>query len=370
MSLRTGVRGILVAGLGGGVAALAMVASVPQSAGARDRSVVAALAQGRAYRHGVVPMRGRFSASMAPSSGAGDLVYGGGGGGGGVVTGAPRVDLVFWGSQWGSKTTNSRGDVVLSGDPVGMAPDLQQFIKGLGTGGETWSGVMTQYCQGIASGAQTCPIGAAHVGYPTGGGVLAGVWVDGSSAAPAQANGHQLALEAVNAANHFATSGQAVNGNVQYVIVSPPGTHPDGFNTGSAQFCAWHDSSGDSTLSGGAVSSSYGSLPFTNLPYVTDSGTRCGQGLVNSGSAGTLDGVSLVEGHEYAETLTDPYPPSGWTDPSGNENADKCAWIRSGQGASQNITLGTGSFAVQSTWSNDYNGGSGGCEMSHPTVGH
>src|SRR5207237_10066255 len=53
---------------------------------------------------------------------------------------------------------------------------------------------------------------------------------------------------------------------------------------------------------------------------------------------------------------------------SGDGNGDKCAWISSGQGASQNITLTTGTFAVQSTWANDFNSGSGGCEVSHPIV--
>jgi hypothetical protein len=228
--------------------------------------------------------------------------------------------------------------------------------------------VMTQYCQGISTDTQTCPIGATHVGYPTGG-VLAGVWVDESSAAPAQATGHEIGLEAVSAATHFANLTQTANRNAQYVIVSPPGTHPDGFNTSGVQFCAWHDYTGDNTLSGGSVASPSGQLAFTNLPYVTDSGKSCGQGFVNPGSAGALDSVTIVEGHEYAETLTDPYPSSGWLDGPGNENGDKCAWITVGQGASRNITLSTGSFAVQSTWSNDYNGGSGGCEASHPIVG-
>jgi serine protease len=206
------------------------------------------------------------------------------------------------------------------------------------------------------------------VAYPSGG-VLAGVWADESSAAPVQATGHQLGLEAVSAATHFGNTGQTANTSVQYVIVSPTGTHPDGFGTGGAQFCAWHDSTGDSTLSGGSVNSPYGQLAFTNLPYVTDAGSRCGQGFVNQGSAGALDGVTIVEGHEYAETLTDPYPSTGWIDSSGNENGDKCAWINSGPGASQNLTLSTGTFAVQSTWAND-SGGSGGCETSHAIVGH
>jgi serine protease len=100
------------------------------------------------------------------------------------------------------------------------------------------------------------------------------------------------------------------------------------------------------------------------MPYLPDAGASCGQGFVNS--PGALDGVTIVGGHEYAETITDQNPAGGWTDASGAENGDKCAWISSGQGASQNITLGTGKFAVQSTWANDGNGGQGACEVSHP----
>jgi serine protease len=350
------------------VIALAMLCSFARSASATasQRTVVSALAQAHPYRHGVVPMLGHRSAARARFGGTGNLLYKGGTGGVGVVTGAPRVYLVFWGSQWGTQATNSQGDVTLSGDTLAVAPQLQEFMKGLGTNGETWSGVMTQYCQGVLTDSQTCPAGATHVGYPTGG-ALAGVWADESSAAPPQANGHQIGLEALSAATHFANTTQAANLNAQYVILSPAGTHPDGFNTSGVQFCAWHDSTGDSTLTGGAAGSPYGQLAFTNLPYVTDGGASCGQGFVNKGSAGALDGVTIVEGHEYAETLTDPYPATGWVDSAGGENGDKCAWVTLGQqGASQDLTLSTGSFAVQSTWSNDYNGGSGGCEASHP----
>ena len=72
---------------------------------------------------------------------------------------------------------------------------------------------------------------------------------------------------------------------------------------------------------------------------------------MNSGSAGTLDGVSIVGGHEYSEAATDPHL-NAWYDSSGAENGDKCAWISSGTGKSHDITLSTGTFAVQTTWSN------------------
>jgi hypothetical protein len=122
---------------------------------------------------------------------------------------------------------------------------------------------------------------------------------------------------AVAAATHFGNTTAASNRNAQYVILSPRGTTPDGFNTSSGNFCAWHDWNGDSTLSGGAVSSSVGDVAFTNMPYVTDAGSSCGAGFVNSGSAGAADGVTMVEGHEYAETVTDQNPAGGWTDSTG-----------------------------------------------------
>jgi serine protease len=102
-------------------------------------------------------------------------------------------------------------------------------------------------------------------------------------------------------------------------------------------------------------------LSYTDFPYIPDAGGSCGQNFVNSGSAGTLDGVSIVGGHEFAESETDPNPPTGWTDTIGAEDGDKCAWIQVGPGAIANITISTGKFAVQSLWSNKANQGAGGC---------
>ena len=335
------------------------------------------------YRHGFVPTRAtarkmRAWAAAQPASAAAtppppsDLTFGGGIDNIGVTTGRPHVYLVFYGSQWGAQSTNGKGDVILASDTSGEAPYLQELFRGLGTGGEQWSGVMTQYCDGsaVATGATSCPSSASFAGYPLGG-ALAGVWVDESAASPGQATGHQLGLEAVKAAAHFGNTTAAANRDAQYVIASPHGTDPDGWIYNG--FCAWHDYNGDTTLSGGPVTSPYGDIAFTNLPYQTDAGASCGQDFVNSGSAGTLDGVSIVEGHEYAETITDQNPPGGWTEPSSNsywygaENADVCAWISPGTpGGAGNLTLPSGTFAMQSTWSNDANGGNGDCAFSHP----
>jgi len=321
------------------------------------------------HGHGKVVFPTRSNSPKAgyagAASGTGQLSYGGGNDGIGVTTGAPKVYLVFYGSQWGTAGTDANGNTTYSGDSKGEAPRLQQMFKGLGTNSETWSGVMTQYCEGVSAGATTCPSTAAHVGYPTGG-AYAGIWEDTSVSSPSQATGHQLAAEAVKAAGHFGNTTSTSNRSAQYVIASPTGTHPDGFNTLTANWCAWHDWNGDTGLSGGAATSSYGDVAFTNLPYLTDMGSSCGQNYVNSGTAGTLDGVTIVGGHEYAETITDQNPAGGWTDSTGNENADKCAWNGvGGTGGAQNVTFATGSFAMQATYSNDVTG----CQISHAIVG-
>ena len=333
-------------------------------------------AYGHHYRHGAVPTREAWArmkhyaqlhaALTTPATGTKTLSYGGGVNGIGVTSGTPKVYVVVYGSQWGTASTNSSGNMTLSNDPNGAVPYLESLFKGLGTGGELWSGVMTQYCDGpaVSNGATSCPSNANFIGYPTGG-AFAGIWYDNSVSSPSSATAAQLAQEAIKAAAHFGNTTAASNRYAQYVILSPTGTTPDGFNTSSGNFCAWHDYNGDA-----GVSSSYGDIAFTNMPYVSDAGTSCGQSSVNSGSAGTLDGFSIVEGHEYAETVTDQNPAGGWTNHTGSssngqENGDECAWISSGQGASANVTMGTGTFPMQSTWSNDTNE----CDISHPIVG-
>ena len=374
--------GVLLAGAGTEAAASTARATTMPAAVAGTPPVTNpyAPAYHHPYRHGAVPTRGAAAriavwarqhpgaATSSPAAQApgANLSYGGGIGGIGVTTGRARVYLVFFGSQWGTKGRNSAGYVTLSGDRAGAAPYLQRMFKGLGSNRERWSGVMTQYCQGIPAGRQSCPASAPHVRFPSGG-VLAGVWVDKRVRSPAQATGHRLGREAVDAAAHFGNTTAARNRNAQYVILSPHGTDPDRWK--EQGFCAWHDWNGDTFLSGGPVPSSHGHIAFTNMPYVTDMGATCGAHFVRSGASGRLDGVSMVAGHEYAETLTDQNPPGGWVDSQGEENADKCAWRQPGAtGGAAVLHLSTGNFAMQGTWANDVGGGAGGCRFTHSIV--
>ena len=262
-----------------------------------------------------------------------NLYYHGGSAGVGVET-APKIYLVFWGMQW----TNN--------DPSGEAAILQNFYSGVGS--SSWLNSVTQYCQGVASGTFFCN----GAGTPAGNqkGIFASVWSDNAISAPSRPSQSQLAAEAVNAAAHFGNTTASSNATVQYVIATASGNNARGFGS---QYCAWHSS----------TTSSYGNIAYTNLPYITDAGASCGAGF---NGLGPDAGITIVGGHEMAETITDQFPNTGWLDSGGEEIGDKCAWITSGQGASADIKLSTGTFAVQSLWSNAFNSDAGGCVLSYP----
>ena len=270
------------------------------------------------------------AASHRPGGGSKLLSYHGGTGGIGVET-TPRVYIVFWGSQWSS-------------DPSGEAALVQDFLNRVG--GSSWLNSVTQYCQGVASGSVSCS-GGTFAGNPAN--VLIGVWYDNASAAPSRPTQSQLAAEAVRAAGHFNNTTASSNASAQYVIATAHGNNSSGFGT---QYCAYHSYS----------SSTYGNVAYTNLPYMTDAGASCG---ANFNGLGPNAGITIVEGHELAETMTDQFPSSGWLDSGGAENADKCAWISSGQGATTGISFGGTVYAVQSLWSNAFNSGAGGCVQSY-----
>ena len=267
--------------------------------------------------------------------GSSNLSYNGGTNNIGVET-ATAVYIVYWGSQWNNN------------DPSGEASIQQNFFNGVG--GSSWNNSVTQYCQGVPTGTIFCNGAGQPASNPPA--VLKGFWYDNAAAAPSRPSQSQLAAEATTAASHFGKTAAGSNDSTQYVISTATGNNASGFGT---QYCAWHSS----------TSSSYGNIAYTNFPYITDAGASCGANFVNSGTAGLTDGITIVGGHEFAETETDQFPSTGWLDGSGKENGDKCAWISSGQGASADITLSTGTFAVQSLWSNAFNSGAGGCVLSY-----
>jgi serine protease len=242
---------------------------------------------------------------------------------GGSVQHTPHVYLLLWGPNWSTDPSQEA-----------TATYLENFYSGLGVRpDDNWSTVMSQYTDASGPPLFTGP-------------VLAGIWHDMSSP-PTGGELGQVGLAAE--ADAFATSmGVTDSQDAQVVVATQSGTCPDGFDAPACTggngggYCAWHSSS---------------NVPFTNLPYILDAGSECGQDSVNTN--GTNDGLTIVAGHEYAETITDPFPTSGWwdpDDPSGGEIADKCAAFGT---FSHNVTLSTGTYAMQPLWSNKV----GGCVM-------
>ncbi len=276
---------------------------------------------------------------------------------GGHVQVAPKIYLVFWG--WGQSgafdhTTAGRP----ANDPDGAAQRMTDFVSAIG--GTAWTGSQTQYYM-TQNGQQV------HITNPAN--QLGGVWYDDVNPIHDNITGQNVAEEAGRAATHFGVSDLA---NAQFVIAQPQKFNEAGFNSG-AGYCAWHDYTQPSTYPGVEAG-----ISFTNMPYVLNMGTGCGENSVSNGSAGTLDGFTIVMGHEIEETVTDPGAEDvingqnlgGWYDFSGWENGDKCAWVgytglapaSTVPGGLNDITGNDGQrYAVQSLWSNGSAEGAGWC---------
>ncbi len=241
-----------------------------------------------------------------------EMAHGGGGGtsagnllyGGGPVQRNAKIYLVFWG--WSS-------------DPYGEQARITSFVQGIG--GSQWASSQSQYYDNTGSISNDAALG--------------GSWSDNSSSVPKRPSQSAVAAEAAKAAAHFGD----YSVNADYFVALPTGHDPSGFKT---QWCAFHS---NTTANGSKIA-------YTDFPYQTDAGTSCGENSVNSGSAGYLDGVTIVGGHEIYEAVTDPQPSTGWVDSSGAETGDKCAWK-----SLQNTSFSTGTFPTQPLWSNS----AGGC---------
>lgn len=274
---------------------------------------------------------------------------------------APVVYLIFWGVQWqvGWTDVSNSGNTYTSAQAQSYITDFFKYVSSTAT---AWNGTTTQYCQGVAVGASSCPTGNPHVGNPP---TFGGTWVDTTSPPPPPVvpdncttlacvvpgssadAANLLAAEAVRAEQHF-----GYNANANYMLLLPKATT----TVGVLGACAYHSQAKDDQ--GRWIS-------YTNMPYVMDSNILCGENFVNSDNSfgnGFFDGYSIVAGHEFAEAETDalPFTNSAWRDSSGEENGDKCAWIAPGTpGGAHNIGPDSAghSYAVQTLWSNS----AGGC---------
>jgi len=251
---------------------------------------------------------------------------------GGAVQHTPHVYLLLWGPNWQTDPNQ-----------LASATYLENFFSGLGVQpNDNWSTITSPYADSTGASAFS-------------GTVFAGAFND-VSPPPLHASNAQVGGEA----DTFAMNQNITDlGDAQIVVATQSGTCPKGFvGTGCPTstlppYCAYH---------------SWSNEPYINLPYLPDASantgaSKCAFDFVNPAPGGNNDGWSIIGGAEYAGTITNPFG-TGWFDPgNGGEVGDKCAGIAHGSpGGAFNLTLSTGTFAVESLWSNaSFNGGQNGC---------
>lgn len=226
--------------------------------------------------------------------------------GGGPVLVHPHIYVIFWG-------------YTTYGDPDSVKPLLKLYARVIG--GSPLNNIYTQYYEKVGTKTINITNGLRQR--------VKEVWEDDVDSVPANPSDAQVAAEALKGIAHF---GYDANGS--YVVATPHGHSSPGFGT---QYCAYHSST---------VSNSK-PVSYTNLPYMPDS-ANCGSNFISppSDESGTDEGVTIVEGHEYGESVTDPVPFSGWNSGFG-EIGDLCAWTNV-----QNDPFRTYSFSSQPMFSN------------------
>jgi hypothetical protein len=224
--------------------------------------------------------------------------------GGGRLLYKPKMYLIFWGFK-------------KAGDPNDVAQLLEAYQSSIGK--TAYDNIYTQY-----KGTKKFIKNPKNQN--------GSFWFDDKDAIPANPTDGQVAAESLLGVKHF-----GYDSSGSYVVVTAHGHSSSGFGT---SYCAYHSSTQDSKSD---------LVSYTNLPYIPDAGSSCGASIITppSDEAAANEGVTIVEGHEFGESITDPDPFSGWTNPQWSEIGDICAWEDI-----ENDPFGSNSFTAQPMWSN------------------
>ncbi|MGA8099333.1 MAG: hypothetical protein WB810_11825 [Candidatus Cybelea sp.] len=203
---------------------------------------------------------------------------------GGPVIVAPKFYFTFW-------------DFNKKSDPDKIEPLVLEYAKVMG--GSDHNNIEVQYYQGTKKQKTYITNPSKQFG---------GSWND-NSAVPKKPSDAQIAAESLKAVGHFGYDPNGV-----YLVVTP---HKHSEVDFGSKWCAYH-------------SSAYyqkNPIPYAYLPYIPDAGSNCGSDIVTppSDESGKNEGVTIMAGHEFGETITDPQPFTAWTGPAG-EIADVCAF--------------------------------------------
>ncbi|HEY2475254.1 MAG TPA: hypothetical protein VGI19_10680 [Candidatus Cybelea sp.] len=218
----------------------------------------------------------------------------------------PKTYLILWGYK-------------KYGDPDGVAKLLEAYLPL--EGGSGHNNIYTQYYETVS---------ARPVFITNPKGQSGGFWDDEKDAVPLNPTDTQVAAEVVIGVKHF---GYDPYGS--YIVATPHGRSTTGFGTA---WCAYHSIA---IADGKNVS-------YTNFPYMPDVGLNCGAGYIPAPKDEPLndEGVTIVAGHEYGESITDPELGTGWY-LSPYEIGDVCAWMHI-----KNLKFGKKSFTMQPMYSN------------------
>ncbi len=139
-----------------------------------------------------------------------------------------------------------------------------------------------------------------------------------------------------------------------YVLTSKDVSETSGFCT---VYCGWHTFA---TMSGQPIKYSFIGNAARCL-------SACAAQTTSPNGIPGVDAMISVMAHELDEAASDPEL-NAWYFPSGNENADECAWtfgteLTAPNGSLYNMTLGGKDYLIQQNWVNA-NGGK--CALSYP----
>jgi len=274
---------------------------------------------------------------------------------------SPHVHLVFWGSQWTDNSKDS-GNVYTNAQASFI---LSDFFTTLAS--SPWANTLTQYCQGpgVSQGSVYCASNSTYITNPPG---FDALFDTNNQLRPPTATSAAAASEA-----QWAYTQESNDINGVYMIFTPSGVPWNPFNIG----CGWHSFPAQPPY-----------VTFAVVPYQPDHYVDCYGGFVNpvinapsTGGYGDgwFDGLTITAEHEYAETVTDPYPGGGWYDSTGlsGEIGDKCGvglnpFFNGGyfpvsyQVPLGNVWLLGHYYAIQSLWSNRDNA----CVIPFDNVNH
>jgi hypothetical protein len=271
----------------------------------------------------------------------------------GPVTHAAVVELLYWGSWWNKNDDHQSA----------VKSFLKNYFSGIATPSDRWSPIISQY---------TDQFGKPTIGFGHGVYDSRLVFTDPVNP-PKEATYTQVRAEAAKYALRINKMG--LRSEIFLYIMSPAWAHPEGFHNipASDDFCGRHEAAWYQPDPG-----SHEAFSFVNLPWVY--GDRdCYAYAVSGAPNGALQGFSINAGHEFAETMSDPYwqlaaqtAPAGWTGPdfgwtganakgqptAGLEIGDKCAPDSANPKYQAFFPekLPTGTFVQEKLWSNAAHG--------------